>query len=53
MSDGASAVLLASEAAVAAHNLTPMARITSYAVAGIAPDRSGLGPIKAIPKLLK
>jgi len=48
ISDGAGAVLLASEASVAAHGLTPMARVVSYAVAGVDPSVMGIGPVPAI-----
>ena len=53
MSDGAGAVIVASEAAIRAHGLTPMARFVGFAVAGVAPEIMGVGPIAAIPKLLK
>ena len=52
MSDGAGAVLLASEKAVREHGLTPLARFVSFAVAGVPPDIMGIGPIAAIPKAL-
>ena len=53
MSDGAGAVVLMSEAAMKRFNLTPMGRFLGYAVAGVPPDIMGIGPIKAIPKVLK
>jgi acetyl-CoA acyltransferase len=53
MSDGAGAVVVASEAAIRAHGLTPMARFAGFAVSGVAPEIMGVGPIAAIPKLLK
>lgn len=53
MSDGAGAVLLASEQALKDYNLTPMARFVSFAVAGVPPEIMGIGPIKAIPLALK
>jgi acetyl-CoA acyltransferase len=53
MSDGAGAVLLASEKAIKEFNLTPIARFVSFAVAGVKPDIMGIGPIAAIPKALK
>ncbi|MCB1874840.1 MAG: acetyl-CoA C-acyltransferase, partial [Chromatiales bacterium] len=43
MSDGAGAVLLASEAALKRHSLTPMARFLGFAVAGVAPEIMGIG----------
>ena len=52
MSDGAGAVILMSEAAVKRHNVTPLARFVSFAVAGVPPEIMGIGPIKAIPKAL-
>src|SRR5690606_28224125 len=52
MSDGAGAVLLASERAVREHGLTPLARFRSFAVAGVKPEIMGIGPIAAIPKAL-
>src|SRR5579872_6245774 len=48
LNDGASAVLLASEAAVAKYKLTPIARVVANAVAGVDPSLMGLGPIPAI-----
>jgi len=52
MSDGAAAVLLASEAAIKQYGLTPLARFVSYSVAGVRPEVMGIGPIAAIPKAL-
>ena len=52
MSDGAAAVILMSEAALKRHNVTPLARFVSFAVAGVPPEIMGIGPIKAIPKVL-
>ncbi|WP_147653895.1 acetyl-CoA C-acyltransferase [Vulcaniibacterium gelatinicum] len=52
MSDGAAAVLLASERAVKEYGLTPLARFVSFAVAGVRPEVMGIGPIAAIPKAL-
>src|SRR5579875_3546256 len=48
-SDGAAAVLLASEQAIKAHGLTPLARFVGYSVAGVRPDIMGIGPKEAIP----
>ncbi|HWT15173.1 MAG TPA: acetyl-CoA C-acyltransferase [Patescibacteria group bacterium] len=50
MSDGAGAVLLASEKAIKEFNLTPLARFVSFAVAGVPPEIMGIGPKAAIPK---
>jgi acetyl-CoA C-acetyltransferase len=52
ISDGAGAVLIASEAAVKAHNLTPMARIHALAVVGDDPVFMLTGPIPATGKAL-
>ena len=52
MSDGAGAVLLASEQAVKDYGLTPLARFVSFSVAGVEPEVMGIGPIAAIPKAL-
>ena len=53
MSDGAAAVLLASEQAVKDYGLTPLARFVSFSVAGVRPEVMGIGPIAAIPKALR
>jgi acetyl-CoA acyltransferase len=53
MSDGAGAVILMSEAALKKYNIQPLARFVSFAVAGVPPEIMGIGPIKAIPKVLK
>ncbi len=52
MSDGAGALMLASEKAIKEFNLTPIARFVSFAVAGVRPEVMGIGPIAAIPKAL-
>ncbi len=52
MSDGAGAVVLMSEGAMQRFNATPMGRFLGYAVAGVPPDIMGIGPVKAIPKVL-
>ena len=52
VNDGAAAVLIASERAVAAYDLTPLARVTSAAMAGVPPRIMGLGPVPATRKLL-
>ena len=51
--DGAGAVIIASEEAVAKHNLTPLARIVSYNVAGCDPSIMGIGPVYAIRTALE
>jgi acetyl-CoA acyltransferase len=53
MSDGAAAVVLMSEAAMKRYNVKPLARFAGFSVAGVPPDIMGIGPIKAIPKVLK
>jgi len=53
MSDGAGAVVLMSEAALARYNLRPLGRFLGYSVAGVPPELMGIGPAKAIPKVLK
>ena len=53
MSDGAGAVILMSEKALKKYNIQPLARFVSFAVAGVPPEIMGIGPIKAIPKVLK
>ena len=52
-SDGAGAVILASEAALARFNLSPLARFVGFAVAGVPPEIMGIGPKFAIPKVLR
>ncbi len=49
MSDGAGAVLLASEAALKKYNLEPIGRFVTSAVAGVEPEVMGIGPKEAIP----
>ena len=53
MSDGAAFVMVVSESMVKELNLEPIARLVSYAVAGVEPRIMGIGPVKAIPKALK
>ncbi|MFC6333597.1 acetyl-CoA C-acyltransferase [Paenibacillus septentrionalis] len=53
MSDGAAALLLMSRAKANALGLKPLAAFRHYAVAGVAPEVMGIGPIKAIPLLMK
>ena len=52
VNDGACALLLASEAAVRQHGLTPKARMVAAAAAGVAPRVMGIGPVPATRKLL-
>jgi len=51
--DGAAFVLVVSERLLKSLNLTPLARLVSYGVAGVPPRIMGIGPIEAIPKALK
>ena len=51
-SDGSAAVLLMSREDAEARGLTPLARFVSFATAGVDPDIMGIGPAKAVPKLL-
>jgi acetyl-CoA acyltransferase len=53
VNDGACALLLASEAAVKRHGLTPRARVVASAVAGVPPRIMGIGPAPATKKLLE
>jgi acetyl-CoA acyltransferase len=53
MSDGAAFVLIMSEKMVKELNIEPIAKLVNYAVAGVPPKIMGIGPIKAIPKVLK
>ena len=53
MSDGAAAVVLMSAAAMQRFNLSPLGRFMGYAVAGVPPEIMGIGPVKAIPKVLQ
>jgi acetyl-CoA acyltransferase len=52
MSDGAAFVMVMSEEMVKELNLEPIARMVSYAAAGVEPRIMGIGPVKAIPKAL-
>jgi 3-oxoadipyl-CoA thiolase len=52
VNDGAAAVILASEEAVKKHKLTPVAKVTGMATAGVLPRVMGMGPVPATRKLL-
>ena len=52
VNDGAAALLLASEAAISRHGLTPLARYCGMASAGVPPRVMGMGPVPATNKLL-
>lgn len=53
LSDGAGAAILVSERILKELNLAPLARWVGFAVAGVAPEIMGVGPIAAIPKVLR
>lgn len=53
MSDAAAAVVMMSGEAVKRYEVTPLARFCSYAVAGVAPEMMGIGPVAAVPAALK
>lgn len=53
MSDGAAATILMGEDKMRQLNLTPMARLLGFAVAGVPPQIMGIGPVEAVPKVLK
>lgn len=52
-SDGAAFVMVVSEKFLKENNLTPIARLVSYQVAGLEPKVMGMGPVYALPKALK
>jgi 3-oxoadipyl-CoA thiolase len=52
INDGAAALLIASEAAIARHGLKPRARVLGFASAGVAPRIMGMGPVPAVERLL-
>lgn len=53
MSDGSAAVLLVSEKILKQFNLKPLARFAGFSVAGVPPEIMGIGPIEAIPRVLR
>jgi acetyl-CoA acyltransferase len=53
MTDGAAAVLLTTPEIAAELKLEPLARWVGYAVAGVPPEIMGIGPVEAVPKVLK
>jgi acetyl-CoA acyltransferase len=53
MSDGAAALVIASENAVEKLGVQPMGRLIAFATAGVEPELMGVGPALAIPKVLK
>jgi acetyl-CoA acyltransferase len=52
-SDGAAALIVMAESRAAAMGLKPLARFVAYATAGVPPEIMGIGPIEAIPKVLR
>ncbi len=52
-SDGAGACVVVSEEYASKHNLKPIGRFLGFAVAGCEPDEMGIGPVFAVPKVLK
>jgi len=52
-SDGAGACVLVSEDYAGRNGLTPLGRFLGFAVAGCEPDEMGIGPVFAVPKVLK
>ena len=53
VSDGAAAVVIMSRAKAEALGIKPLVRFVSYAVGGVPPEIMGIGPVVAIPKVLK
>ncbi len=53
MSDGAAAAIIMSKARTEETGATPMARMLGFAVAGVDPAIMGIGPVEAVPKVLK
>lgn len=53
MSDGAAAAVVVSEKALKKLGVEPMARFLGFAVAGVPPEIMGIGPVEAVPRLLK
>ena len=51
--DGAAALVLMEESLAAKLGLAPIGEVTGYAVAGVHPHFMGMGPMAAVPKLLK
>lgn len=53
INDGAAGLLLASEAALQTHHLTPIAKVVAMAVSGVDPGVMGIGPVPATQKVLQ
>jgi len=52
LSDGAAALVVMEAEAASRRGLTPLGRLRGFAVAGVAPEEMGIGPVVAIPRLL-
>jgi acetyl-CoA acetyltransferase family protein len=52
ITDGASAIVLVSDAVAREQNLKPLARVIDYGIAGVDPKVMGIGPVPAVKKLL-
>lgn len=53
MSDGAAATVVMSESMVQELGVQPMGKLLGFSVAGVAPELMGIGPVEAVPKVLK
>lgn len=53
MSDGAAAVVIASQDVVSELKAAPLGKLIAYATAGVEPELMGIGPVQAIPKVFK
>jgi acetyl-CoA acyltransferase len=53
MSDGAAATVVISEGMIQQLGLQPLGRLLGFAVAGVPPEIMGIGPVEAVPKVLK
>ncbi|MEL7359410.1 MAG: acetyl-CoA C-acyltransferase [Cyanobacteria bacterium J06560_6] len=53
MSDGAAATVLVNEETLKRYDLAPMAKMLGFAVTGVPPEIMGIGPVEAVPKVLK
>lgn len=53
LSDGAAATLVMSERAVSEFGVDPLGRVVGFSVAGVAPELMGIGPVEAVPKVLR
>ena len=53
MSDGAAASVIMNRSKMEEVGIKPMAQLLSFAVAGVAPEVMGIGPVEAVPKALK